>query len=182
MGTVSGKWEMKKMGNEDHDQRRSETLDQLKVGSEAPDFSLLTSLGKDPVTLSQHSGEPVVLMFVPLAFSGTCTEELCHVGEHWSRWSSLGAAVYAISIDSPFSNQRWRREMDVPFPILSDFNKKAASAYGVLQDDFFGLRGVAKRSVFVVDGKGRISYAWVTDDPGVLPPFDEVAGAVRALG
>ena len=153
----------------------------IAVGTEAPDFSLLRNLGADAVTLSGHRGEPVVLMFVPLAFSGTCTEELCHIAENWGVWGSLGAKVYAISIDSPFVNEKWASEMGVRFPILSDFNKKAAAAYGVLQEDFFGLRGVAKRSVFVVDGQGRISYAWVSDDPGVLPPFDEVAGAVQAV-
>jgi len=156
-------------------------LSHIQVGNEAPDFSLLDVFGKDPVTLSGHRGQPVVLMFVPLAFSGTCTEELCHIGENWNQWGELGAGVYAISIDSPFSNQRWRKEMDVPFPILSDFNKEAARAFGVLQEDFFGLHGVAKRSVFVVDGDGRIAYTWVSDNPGVLPPFDEVVGAVRSL-
>ena len=152
----------------------------LSVGTEAPDFSLLRGIG-DPVTLSEHRGEPVVLMFVPLAFSGTCTEELCHVGENWGVWGSLGAAVYGISIDSPFANRQWATEMGVPFTILSDFNKAAAASYGVLQEDFIGLRGVAKRSVFVVDRDGRISYAWVTDDPGVLPPFEDVLAAVREL-
>ncbi|MDE2751439.1 MAG: redoxin domain-containing protein [Gemmatimonadota bacterium] len=156
-------------------------MSHIQVGNEAPDFSLLDVFGKDPVTLSGHRGQPVVLMFVPLAFSGTCTEELCHIGENWNQWGGLGAGVYAISIDSPFSNQQWRKEMDVPFPILSDFNKEAARAFGVLQEDFFGLHGVAKRSVFVVDGEGRIAYAWVSDNPGVLPPFDEVVGAVRSL-
>lgn len=156
-------------------------MSHLQVGNEAPDFSLLEALGSDPVTLTEHRGQPVVLMFVPLAFSGTCTEELCHIGENWKQWGALGASVYAISIDSPFSNQQWRKEMDIPFPILSDFNKKAASAFGVLQEDFFGLHGVAKRSVFVVDGNGRVAYAWVSDNPAVLPPFDDVVGAVRSL-
>lgn len=157
-------------------------MSHIQVGNEAPDFSLPDVFGKEPVTLSGHRGQPVVLMFVPLAFSGTCTEELCHIGENWNQWGGLGAGVYAISIDSPFSNQQWRKEMDVPFPILSDFNKEAAKAFGVLQEDFFGLHGVAKRSVFVVDGDGRIAYTWVSDNPGVLPPFDEVVGAVRSLG
>lgn len=156
-------------------------MSHIQVGNEAPDFSLPDVFGKEPVTLSGHRGQPVVLMFVPLAFSGTCTEELCHIGENWNQWGGLGAGVYAISIDSPFSNQQWRKEMDVPFPILSDFNKEAAKAFGVLQEDFFGLHGVAKRSVFVVDGDGRIAYTWVSDNPGVLPPFDEVVGAVRSL-
>ncbi len=153
----------------------------LQAGSTAPDFTLLDAFGSDPVTLSGHRGAPVVLMFVPLAFSGTCTTELCHVGEHWGDWGSLGATVYAISIDSPFANQRWREEMEIPFQVLSDFNREAATAFGVLVEDFFGLRGVAKRSVFVVDGAGVIRYSWASDDPSVLPPFDEVVRAVRAL-
>ena len=156
-------------------------MKQLSVGSEAPDFSLLRDLKEDPVSLSQHRGEPVVLMFVPLAFSGVCTEELCHVGENWAEWGSLGAAVYGISIDSPFVNTRWAEDMGVPFPVLSDFNKEAATAYGVLHEELAGLRGIAKRSVFVVDRDGIVSYAWVSDDPGVLPPFDEILGAVRVL-
>ena len=94
---------------------------------------------------------------------------------------SLGARVYGISIDSPFVNRKWREDMGVPFPILSDFNKRAASAYGVLAEDFFGLHGVAKRSVFVIDREGRISYAWVSDDPGVIPPFDDIVDAVRSV-
>ena len=155
-------------------------MNEPSVGAVAPDFSLLRGI-KDPVTLSEHRGETVVLMFVPLAFSGTCTKELCHVGENWGVWGSLGATVYGISIDSPFVNQQWAKDMGVPFTILSDFNKTAAAAYGVLREDLAGLRGVANRSVFVVDGEGRISYAWVSDDPGVLPPFEEVLSAVRAL-
>ena len=156
-------------------------MSHVQAGTQAPDFSLLVALGKDPVTLAEHRGGPVVLMFVPLAFSGTCTQELCHVGEHWDEWGSLGASVYAVSIDSPFANAQWKKEMDIPFPVLSDFNKEAASAYGVLEEDFFGLRGVARRSVFVVDADGRVAYSWASENPGVLPPFDEVAGAVRAL-
>lgn len=151
----------------------------VAVGQQAPDFTLHEVFGEDPVTLSAHRGQPVVLMFVPLAFSGTCTQELCHVGENWSVWGDMGARIYGISVDSPFVNRKWRSDMGVPFPILSDFNKTAASAYGVLEQDFFGLEGVAKRSVFVVDGAGGISFAWVSDDPGLLPPFDEIIEAVR---
>ncbi len=157
-------------------------MNPLEAGTRAPEFSLLSALGKEPVTLSGHRGEPVVLLFVPLAFSGTCTEELCHISENWQVWGELGAAICGISVDSPFVNRKWAEEMGVLFPVLSDFNKEAASAYGVLQEDFFGLRGVAKRSAFVVDGVGQIRFAWVSEDPGVLPPFDEIVEAVRALG
>lgn len=156
-------------------------MTELAAGAPAPDFSLPTALGQEPVTLSDQRGRPVVLMFVPLAFSGTCTEELCHVSENWAVWGELGAEVYGVSVDSPFANQKWAEEMGVPFPVLSDFNKEAAAAYGVLQEDFFGLRGVAKRSVFVVDREGRISWSWRSDNPATLPPFDEIVKAVREL-
>lgn len=157
-------------------------MTELAAGAPAPDFSLTKALGQDPVTLSDQRGRPVVLMFVPLAFSSTCTEELCHVSENWSAWGKLGAEVFGVSVDSPFATQKWAEEMGVPFPVLSDFNKEAAAAYGVLQEDFFGLRGVAKRSVFVVDREGRISWSWQSDNPGTLPPFDEIVKAVRELG
>lgn len=156
-------------------------MTKIAPGAQAPDFSLLRALGQERVTLSEQRGSPVVLLFVPLAFSGTCTKELCHVAENWDAWGGLGATVLAVSVDSPFVNQKWAEDMGVPFPVLSDFNKDAAAAYGVLQEDFFGLRGVAKRSAFVVDGEGRVTYAWTSDDPGVLPPFDEIEAAVRAL-
>ena len=156
-------------------------LSGLETGTNAPDFSLLRVLGEDPVTLSEHRGEPVVLMFVPLAFSGVCTKEFCHVAENWAVWGSMGAKVYGISIDSPFVNVKWAEDMGVPFPILSDFNKTAAAAYGVLREEIAGLRGVANRSVFVVDADGRVRYSWVSEDPHVLPPFDEVVDAVRSL-
>ncbi len=156
-------------------------MSKISVGQEAPDFTLHEVFGDDMVTLSEHRGQPVVLMFVPLAFSGVCTKELCHVGENWDVWGGLGARIYGISIDSPFVNQKWKSDMGVPFPILSDFNRTAAEAYGVLVQDFFGLKGVAKRSVFVVDGAGSVGFAWVSDDPGVLPPFAEIVDAVRRV-
>lgn len=156
-------------------------MTKIAPGAQAPDFSLLRALGEERVTLSERRGSPVVLLFVPLAFSGTCTKELCHVAENWDAWGGLGATVLAVSVDSPFVNQKWAEDMGVPFPVLSDFNKDASAAYGVLQEDFFGLRGVAKRSAFVVDGGGRVTYAWTSDDPGVLPPFDDIEAAVKAL-
>ena len=158
-----------------------EALSGLEAGTNAPDFALVRVLGEDPVTLSEHRGEPVVLMFVPLAFSGVCTKEFCHLAENWGVWGSLGAKVYGISIDSPFVNAKWAEDMGVPFPILSDFNKTAAAAYGVLREELAGLRGIANRSVFVVDADGRVRYSWVSEDPHVLPPFDEIVDSVRAL-
>lgn len=157
-------------------------MSHVAVGSPAPDFSLPDAPSPQRVTLSEHRGTPVVVLFFPLAFSGVCTQELCQMAEDWSRWEGLGAKVLGISVDSPWVTRKFAEETRVPFPLLSDFNKDAASAYGVLYADFFGLRGVAKRSVFVVDAEGTVAYAWVTEDADVLPPYEEVRRVVEGLG
>lgn len=154
----------------------------LSAGSPAPDFSLPPAPGPDRVTLSEHRGRPVVLLFFPLAFSGVCTEEMCRMAEDWSRWEEVGATVLGISVDSPFVNRKFARETEVPFPVLSDFNKEASEAYGVLYPDFFGMKGVSKRSAFVIDAEGRVAYAWVTEDADVMPPFEEILETVGELG
>jgi len=151
------------------------------AGSPAPDFSLLPAPGADPVTLSGQRGHIVVLLFFPLAFSRTCTAEMCRMAEDWSRWEEVGARVFGISIDSPWVNVKFAAETGVPFSILSDFNKEAAAAYDVLYADFRGLKGVSKRAAFVVDREGRVAYTWVSDDSGVMPPLDEIREVVANL-
>ncbi|MCA9738405.1 MAG: redoxin domain-containing protein [Gemmatimonadota bacterium] len=154
----------------------------LSVGTEAPDFSLTRRVREAPVRLSDFRGErTVVLLFFPLAFSGVCTAEMCQVAEDYSRWTGLNAEILGISIDSPWVNAKFAEETGAAFPILSDFNKDVSTAYGVLYDDFFGMRGVSKRSAFVVDRDGIIRYAWMEEDSSIMPPFDEIAEAVAAL-
>ena len=151
---------------------------QVSAGDAAPDFALPPAPGPDLWTLSEHRGTTVVILFFPLAFSGVCTEEMCGLAENWSQWEELGATVVGISVDSPFVTARFAQETGVAFPILSDFNREASTDYGVLYPEFFGLKGVSKRSVFVVDGAGKVAYAWVTEDADVLPPFETVRRAV----
>ena len=154
----------------------------LAVGSPAPDFALPYRPKEAPLRLSDYRGEkPVVLLFFPLAFSSTCTEEMCLVGETYDRWEEVGAEVLGISVDSPFVNRRFAEETGAPFPILSDFNRTASRAYDVLYEDYYGLEGVSKRAAFVVDREGRVAYAWVSEDAGVLPPLDEIRDSVRLL-
>ncbi len=155
----------------------------VTVGSRAPEFELPAAPGEDPVRLSDLRLEgPVVLLFIPLAFSSTCTEEMCTVAGEWALWEELNARVLGISVDSPFVTSRFARECGAPFPILSDFNRTATEAYGVRNDDFYGLEGVAHRSAFVIDRSGTVVYAWCSEDASRLPPFDEVEDAVRRAG
>ena len=123
--------------------------------------------------------EKVLLLFFPLAFSPVCTDEMCHMRDSWSEWESLDAKVLGISVDSPFVTDRFRTDEKIPFDILSDFNKEVSANYGVLHEELIGLKGVAKRSAFVIDADGTVAYAWVTDDPRVQVPFDEVKAALK---
>ena len=152
------------------------------VGSPAPAFSLTWKVGQPPVEPASFAdGEPLVVLFFPLAFSPVCTEEMCAVAGLWERWSSLGARVVGISVDSPWVNVRFAEENAIPFPLLSDFNKDVARAYGVLNDDYFGMRGVADRAAFVIDGDGHIAYVWHTEDDSILPDFEAIAEVVTRL-
>jgi peroxiredoxin len=154
----------------------------LAVGDRAPDFSLLEKIGTPPVRLSERlESGPAVLVFFPLAFSGVCTTEICALADDFSSWDGLGASVLGVSVDSPFVNQRFATECKAPFPILSDFNREVVTAYGVRNDDFFGMKGVGDRSVFVVAQDGTVAWAWHTPDASVLPDFEAVKNAVRAL-
>ncbi len=155
----------------------------IEAGATAPDFSLTHQLGQDPVTLAGTLAKgPVVLLFFPLAFSGGCTTEMCQVADDFGPWQDVGAQVLGLSTDSPFVLARFAEETKVQFPLLSDFNRDAMTAYGVRNDNFFGMQGVSNRSAFVVGQDGKIAYAWSSEDAGNQPPFAEVIEAVKALG
>ena len=151
----------------------------LTTGDLAPRFALPAAPG-EVVEVGARIGErPIVLLFFPLAFSSVCTEELCAVRDDWGAWTELDADVFGISVDSPFVTRRFREELGLPFPLLSDFNHDVGAAYGVLYEDYFGLRGVARRAAFVIGRDGRVAYAWVSDRDDVLPDFGAVRKAVR---
>lgn len=154
----------------------------LPIGSEAPEFELPLKPGEAPLRLSDYRGEKtVVLLFFPLAYSSVCTTEICSMAEDYSEWnrSGLNVEVIGISVDSPWVNQKFAKDCGAGFPILSDFNKQTALSYGVMYDDYFGLKGVAKRSAFVIDRSGKIIFAWTTEDADKLPDLDELKEVVR---
>ncbi len=153
----------------------------LKVGDKAPLFTLHAS-DTNQVSLSDYGGRNVVVLFFPLAFTGTCTEELCTMRDALAEFNGMDTDVVAISVDSPFTLAKFKESEQFNFPLLSDFNKEVSRQYGSLYDTFvFGMEGVSKRSAFIVDKEGIIRYAEVLDSAGDLPNFAEVKKTLAAL-
>ena len=153
----------------------------LEIGSKAPDFTLLEAPEKT-VTLSDEIQKgPVVLVFYPADFTSVCQEELCRFRDVLAEYNNMGATVLGISVDGLFSHKAFKEANDIEYPLLSDWEKNVIKAYDIVLDDFVGMKEVAKRSVFVVDTDMTIVYAWVSEDPGKLPPFEEVKIAVTKL-
>ena len=155
----------------------------LEKGQKAPDFTLKTKTegGLEDVTLSGNFGSRnTVVLFFPLAFTGVCTDEMCSVSSGIGEYEALEATVYAISVDSPFVQEAWAKANNITIPVLSDFNKEVARAYDVLYPELIGLKGVAKRSAFVINRAGEIIFSWASEDPKVLPPFDEIKATLGA--
>lgn len=154
----------------------------LKAGDKAPDFKLADT-AKSERSLKEFSGKNVVLAFYPGAFTGVCTKEMCAFRDALTNFNSMNAQVLGISVDAPFSNKAFAEKNNLTFPLLSDYTRDVSRKYAGLYEDFSGLKGytAAKRSVFVVDKNGTIRYAWISDNPGAEPNYDEVRDAVSAL-
>jgi len=153
----------------------------LPTGTKAPEFTLKTKTaeGLVDVSLADNFGKrKTVLLFFPLAFTSVCMKEMCSVSDGIQKYKDLNAAVYGISVDSPFTQEKMAAEDNLQFPLLSDFNKEVATAYDVLFEDLLGLKGVAKRSAFVIGEDGTILYAESSDDPKQLPDFDAIQKAL----
>jgi len=155
----------------------------LQSGDTAPDFELTQTPGEDPVRLADLRRDgPVVVLFFPLAWSPVCTQELCALkDQHEEYRKSLDATVVGISVDSPFALKAWSEEQGFPFPLLSDFNRQVSADYGSLYEDFYGMRGVSKRSAFVIDREGKVRHAEVLEDASQIPNLDAVRETLRDL-
>ncbi|MFB6106192.1 MAG: redoxin domain-containing protein [Halobacteriaceae archaeon] len=152
----------------------------VDVGDSAPDFTAPLADGDvEPFTLSENlDGAPVVLAFFPGAFTSVCTTELNTFEDRLQELDDAGATIYGVSVDTPFSLNEFREQEGLSFGIVSDTNKEIIEDYAVEMDfDQMGYHGVAKRAVFVVDEDRTVTYAWVSDDPGVEPDYDEVIEA-----
>ncbi|SHF51396.1 Peroxiredoxin [Fodinibius roseus] len=148
--------------------------------TQAPDFTLPDTEGEE-VSLADFQGKrKVVLLFFPLAFSDVCTKELCTTRDNMKMYNALSATVIAISVDSFFTLGVLKKSENLNFILLSDFNKKVSRRYQVLQDDYYGMKGVSRRAVFVIDREGIIRHREVLEDSGKLPDFKAVQEMLSA--
>ncbi len=152
-------------------------------GTIAPNFSLYSS-DKEKVTLSDLIGnENILILFFPQAFTGVCTKELCSVRDHIKDYQNLSATVIGISVDSVFTLAKYKQDEDLNFMLLSDFNKEVSSMYGSIYESFtdMGMKGVSKRSAFIIDKQGVIQYEEILESAGDIPNFDAINEKLKSL-
>ena len=152
----------------------------IDAGAKAPDFTL-TNQDREAVTLSGLKGRPVVLAFFPAAFSSVCTKELCTFRDSLARLNQAKAQVFGISVDTFFTLKAFQTDQRLTFPLLSDFNKQVIREYGVFNEDMIGLKGIAKRAVFVIDKDGVVRHRQVLDDGRNEPDYEKVFSALASL-
>jgi peroxiredoxin len=153
----------------------------IQVGQQSPNFKLFNT-DKKEISLSDYQGKNVVILFFPLAFTGVCTAELCSIRDNYNIYTALNTEVIGISIDSLFSLDKFKKEQNYNFDLLSDFNKTAATEYNSLYETFaFGMIGVTKRSAFVIDKDGIVQYAEILEDAGKQPDFDAIKACLEGL-
>ena len=146
----------------------------LEPGQLAPDFTLYDS-SKNKVTLSDFRGQSVLLLFFPLAFTSTCTTELCSIRDNLSFYNNVNASVFGISVDSLHTLAKYKELQNLNFTLLSDFNKDISRMYGTIYEMFgYNMKGVSKRSAFIIDKIGLIKYVEVLENANEQPNFKEI--------
>ena len=153
----------------------------IEIGLPAPDFTLYDS-AKNKVSLSEMKGQNILLLFFPLAFTSTCTAELCAVRDNISFYNKVKAKVFGISVDSLHTLAKYKAEQNLNFTLLSDFNKDVSSKYGSLYETFgYNMKGVSKRSAFVIDKEGVVRYAEVLENASEQPNFRNITLTLESL-
>ena len=153
----------------------------IEIGQPAPDFTLYAS-DKSKVTLSGLKGKNVLLLFFPLAFTSTCTAELCSVRDNISWYNNVNASVFGISVDALHSLAKYKEEQKLNFTLLSDFNKDVSRAYDTIYEMFgYNMKGVSKRSAFVIDKEGIVRYAEILENASLVPDFEAINKTLEQL-
>jgi glutaredoxin-dependent peroxiredoxin len=153
----------------------------VQVGDKAPNFSLYNS-EKNKISLSDFTGKNVLLLFFPQAFTGVCTKELCAIRDDIGRYNNANAVVLGISVDSIFTLDKFKQDQGYNFDLLSDFNKEVSTAYNTIYLDWIlDMKGVSKRSAFIIDKEGILQYAEVLESAGDLPNFEAINAKLASL-
>ncbi len=152
----------------------------VEVNGPVPKVSLYDTEMNRVKVQKVSKGKSTVIAFFPAAFTSVCTKEMCTFSDAIAKFNSLDANVIGISVDSPFSNKAFKEHNKINFTLLSDFKRKAVKKFGVELKDFNGLKGYisAKRSVFIVNKEGLITYKWVTEDQAKEPNYEEIKTAL----
>ncbi len=152
----------------------------VTVGQKAPGFTLADAFRK-PVSLSDFAGKKVVIFFYPGAFTAVCEKEMCTIRDAMADFDSGGVQVLGISVDAPAANKAFADKNGLKFPLLSDYTRYVSAQYCGLVNNFAGLVGLtaANRAAFIVDASGTVIYSWISENPGVEPPYDEVKNALK---
>lgn len=146
----------------------------MKVGDKAQNFTLKNSEGEDISLKSLAENGKVLILFFPLAFTSVCTDEMCSTRDNMKLYNSLNANVIGISVDSFFTLKEFKKNHNLNFMLLSDFNKNVSTQFNAIYEDFFGMKGVSKRSAFIVNQNLEIEYSEILDDAGKQPNFKEI--------
>ncbi len=154
----------------------------IKIGDSAPNFKLFSS-DKREISLEQYHGKKnLLLMFFPLAFTSLCTKQMGIVRDSFTDYRNVASDILAISVDTIFSLEKYRTEQNLPFALLSDFNKETSRLYGTLYTEFvFGMRDVSKTASFIIDKNGIVQYAEILESAGDLPNFEAITAKLKSL-
>jgi len=153
----------------------------IAAGMQAPGFRLFNTERKE-ISLGDFAGKNLIINFFPAAFTGVCTEQVCHSRDDMGLFKGMGAEVIGISVDSPFSLKAFKEKNNINFELLSDFNKTTIHEYDMYFPNFAcGMKGVAKRGVVVVDRNGKIAYSEETASPGTQVNFQALEEALKQL-
>ena len=149
----------------------------IAIGRKAPDFALPSTSG-DEVTLSQHRVESnVLLAFFPLAFTGTCTAEMCDFTNALDEFREVGSRVYGISVDSIPTLTEFKAKHGIGVDLLSDFKREVCWRYGtLLEEQYF-----SSRSYFVVDKEGVLKWMYTEDELGQKRDNSELIAELKSL-
>ena len=146
------------------------------AGTLAPDFTLQSTSGS-AVTLSSLRGRNVLLAFFPLAFTGTCTKELCDMRDDWDQFAAADTVVFPISVDSTATLKEFKAKHAFQSEFLSDFRREVSRLYGILIED----RYYSNRAYFLIDKSGTIRWEHVEANPGEKRTNAELFEQIRAI-